>query len=248
MAPTSRADAPRPVVARVLLVEDDPTSARMAATLLGRAGYEVALATTGTQALAAAEAAPPAAVVLDIGLPDMSGIVVARALRERTAAPILFLTAAADDAAKVAAYEAGGDDYLAKPYSPVELLLRLRAILRRSLGPAPASGEQVVASGGVVLDVGAHRVTVHGQSVDLTPREFALLRALMARGGRTIRRHDLLDEVWGPNFVGTRSLIDAHVHRLRGKIEPPAGGSRLIESVRGVGYRFAAPDGAPRGG
>jgi DNA-binding response OmpR family regulator len=184
-------------------------------------------------------------VLLDIGLPDLGGVEVCRRLRQQTSIPVIILTARGAEADKIVGLDAGADDYVTKPVGGGELTARIRAALRRGLGTAaaPPPAERLVA-GEVIVDTAAHRVHVREAEVPLSPREFALLRLLVAHAGRALERAFIFQNVWGPSFYGDQSALDVYIRQLRRKIERDPDHPRLIETVRGVGYRFARPEGA----
>lgn len=224
---------------RILVVDDEPDILDVVAYNLEQAGYRVTAARDGRTAIAEAERVRPDLVVLDIMLPDVSGMEVCRALRrsdKTKGVPILMLTARADEVDRVVGFEVGADDYVTKPFSPRELVLRVRAILRRRSGAPEDTGEAVLSHGCLTLDVSRHEVAVEGQAVDLTSIEFKLLHDLMSRRGRVQSREALLDRVWGyVTGVETRT-VDTHVKRLREKLGPAGA---YVETVRGVGYKFS---------
>ncbi|WP_242427160.1 MULTISPECIES: response regulator transcription factor [unclassified Streptomyces] len=236
-------DAP----ARVLVVDDDPTVSEVVAGYLGRAGFVVRLAADGPAALRAAEDARPDLVVLDLMLPGMDGLEVCRRLRAREdggrPVPVIMLTARGDEDDRILGLEVGADDYVTKPFSPRELVLRVRSVLRRASAPAPAGGPHLTAAG-LSLDPRARRVTKNGTELALTLREFDLLAYFLRHPGQVCGRERLMREVWGWDF-GDLSTVTVHVRRLRGKIEDDAASPRLIQTVWGAGYRF---DAAPGGG
>ena len=213
--------ATRPV--RILVVEDDEEIAQVLQRSLRMEGYEVRTSADGEAALADADAFSPDLVILDLGLPKLDGIDVARTLRADGDVPILMLTARDAVDARVAGLDAGADDYLVKPFAYEELAARLRALSRRSAGP-------------IALDERSRRVTVQGKAVDLSPREFSLLECLLRHPGQSLTRDQLLDQAWPFSVAVTPNAVDAYVHYLRTKLG--AEGSR-IETVRGVGYRLA---------
>jgi two-component system, OmpR family, phosphate regulon response regulator PhoB len=222
---------------RILVVEDEPDLADLVALNLRREGHEVVVAHDGSTALAEIQRSQPDLLVLDVMLPDMSGLEVCRRLRRNAQTirlPVIMLTARNDEVDRVVGFEVGADDYVPKPFSPRELVLRVDAILRRTIAPQEVGGPQVIALGDLVIDVPAHRVEVQGQEILLTALEFRLLLDLASRAGRVQSRDALLERVWGysPN-VETRT-VDTHVKRLREKLGP---GAERIETVRGVGYR-----------
>jgi DNA-binding response OmpR family regulator len=221
----------------ILVVEDEPGIARLVQDYLERAGFAVARASTAAEALAFARTNAPALVVLDLGLPDLDGLDVTRELRRLGDTPILMLTARGDESDRIVGLELGADDYVVKPFSPKELVARIRAVLRRGDSKAPR-GETVRALD-VVVDVPRRRVTVGDRQVELTTTEFALLETLMREPGRVFTRGQLLDAVHGVSFESYERAVDAHVKNLRKKIEPASGPPRYIQTVHGVGYRFA---------
>ena len=221
----------------ILVVEDEPGIARLVQDYLERAGFAVVLAANAEEALAQARTKRPALVVLDLGLPDRDGLDVTRELRRLSDVPIVMLTARGDESDRIVGLELGADDYVVKPFSPKEVVARVRAVLRRSEGKA-ASVETVRALD-VVIDVPRRRVLVGDRQVELTATEFALLETIAREPGRVFTRGQLLDAVHGVSFESYERAIDAHVKNLRRKIEPTPGSPRYIETVHGVGYRFA---------
>ena len=229
--------------ARVLVVDDEPQILRALQLKLRGAGYAVDTATTAADALAAAAMRPPDAVILDVLLPDGRGTDVARELRGWSTAPILVLSAVGDEAEKVAALDAGADDYVTKPFSVEELLARLRAALRRS---AP-SGEPVLEVGRLVLDLDKHLLTVGGEPVALTPNEYDLLRLFMRNEGKLLTHPAILRQVWGPAYGDESNYLHVYVSHLRRKIEPDPTRPRYLLTEPGVGYRLVSPEApAPR--
>jgi DNA-binding response OmpR family regulator len=221
----------------LLLVEDDPRLGDLVARLLAGERHVVERAATGTEALELAEAPGIDAIVLDVGLPDLSGLEVARRLRARgSQVPILMLTARDGIADRVAGLDAGADDYLVKPFAIEELSARVRALGRR--GRASAVAGPSMSSGPILLDETFRAVQVDGVRVDLSPREFALLECLLRHGGQVLTRDQLLDHAWPYDAEVVPSIVDTYVYFLRRKLGP-AGGER-IETVRGVGYRMAS--------
>jgi len=223
---------------RILVVEDEMKIARLVRDYLEHAGFEAVVASTGEAALATARGSRPDLVVLDLGLPGMDGLDVARELRRSTNVPIVILTARGDESDRIVGLELGADDYVVKPFSPRELVARVRAVLRRT-DPARAAGTEVLRAADVEVDVPRMRVTVAGRTVDLTPTEFQLLSTLVARPGQVFTRSQLLDAVHGVAFESFERAIDAHVKNIRRKIEPEPGRPRYLLTVHGVGYRFA---------
>jgi two-component system, OmpR family, KDP operon response regulator KdpE len=220
---------------RVLVVDDERQILRALKVILREAGYDVIEAVTMQEALDRAAVRPPDAAIVDLMLPDGSGVELARRLREWTSMPILVLSAVGEEDAKVEALEAGADDYVTKPFGPRELVARLGAALRR-VGDAP--GEPAIEIGGLQVDLNARVVRRDGEEVHLTPIEFDLLRALVRHRGRLMTHRSLLVEVWGPQYGDDTQVLRAHIANLRRKIEPP-GERRYIRTDAGVGYRFA---------
>jgi two-component system, OmpR family, KDP operon response regulator KdpE len=225
------------VSARVLVVDDEPQILRALQLKLRGAGYAVDTAATAADALAAAAARPPDAVILDLLLPDGRGTDVARELRGWSKAPILVLSAVGDEEEKVAALDAGADDYVTKPFSVEELLARLRAALRRS---AP-SGEPVLQVGRLVLDLDKHLFSVDGEHVSLTPNEYDLMRLFMRNEGKLLTHPAILREVWGPAYREESNYLHVYVSHLRRKIEPDPTRPRYLLTEPGVGYRLVNP-------
>ncbi|MFE2443698.1 response regulator transcription factor [Streptomyces sp. NPDC059426] len=235
-----------PSPTRVLVVDDDPTVAEVVAGYLGRAGFAVDQAADGPGALARAAARWPDLVVLDLMLPGMDGLEVCRALRDKGPVPVIMLTARGDEEDRILGLEIGADDYVTKPFSPRELVLRVESVLRRGrTGPqvpgssAPAPGG-VAHRAGITLDPLARRATRNGRELGLTVREFDLLSFLLRNPGVAFAREELMREVWGWDF-GDLSTVTVHVRRLRGKVEDDPAAPRLIQTVWGIGYRFDAP-------
>ena len=225
------------MASRVLVVEDEPDIRDLLAFHLERGGYQVTRAATGPEALRQLRAAPPDLVILDLMLPEMDGLEVCRRLRAEPATaalPVIMLTAKGDEVDRVVGLELGADDYVVKPFSPKEVLARVRAVLRRAR--APLSGAPL-AVGGITLDGATHRATVAGRPLALTPKEFDLLRALLEARGRVLSREFLLDRVWGYARAGEieSRTVDVHVRRLRAKLGPE--GERIL-TVKNVGYRL----------
>jgi two-component system, OmpR family, KDP operon response regulator KdpE len=228
--------------ASVLLVEDDPAARRaIAANLVGR-GYRVAEADTVRAALRSWDASRPDVVLLDLGLPDAEGTLVIRRIRREALTPIVILSARGQESDRVAALDAGADDYLTKPFGLAELHARMRAVLRRAAGPsADVAGRLQL--GSVVLDAGTREVSVAGRPVELTPREYEMLKVLLAHAGRVVTAGHLLRAVWGTAYSEEAHYIHVYVSRLRRKLaaaDPDGSAARLIVTEPGVGYRIVA--------
>jgi len=224
-------------VTRVLLVEDEESFSDPLSYLLKAEGFEVAVAATGPEALAEYDRNGADLVLLDLMLPGLSGTEVCRALRQRGSVPVIMLTARDSEIDKVVGLELGADDYVTKPYSTRELLARMRAVLRRGAEPEDVTGAALEA-GPVRMDVDRHTVTVAGGHVQLPLKEFELLELLLRNSGRVLTRGQLIDRVWGADYVGDTKTLDVHVKRLRAKIEPDPGLPRHLVTVRGLGYKF----------
>ncbi len=223
----------------VLVVDDEPKIVQLARDYLEHAGFAVLTARDGRAALASLRSAKPDLVVLDLGLPGLDGLDVTRAARKDSNVPIVMLTARGEESDKLVGLELGADDYIVKPFSPKELVARVRAVLRRAESAGDASSAEVIRAGDVALDVPRMRVTVGGRPVDVTPTEFHLLAALARQPGRIFTRAQLLDAVRGVAFESYERAIDAHVKNLRRKIEPNPREPRYVLTVYGVGYKFA---------
>ena len=220
---------------RVLVVDDEPAIRRFLHTSLSGHGYQTFEAVDGQEALSVVMAHRPDLVVLDLGLPDMDGIEVTRRLREWTQVPIIIVTVQEQEAAKVAALDAGADDYVTKPFSMGELLARMRAALRRAAAPA---GEPVFSSGELTVDLARRLVSVSGREVQLTPTEYDLLRALVTYAGKVLTHRQLLRQVWGAGYEGETHLLRVNMSNLRHKLEPDATRPYYILTEPGVGYRL----------
>jgi two-component system, OmpR family, KDP operon response regulator KdpE len=222
---------------RVLVVDDEPQILRALGTTLRGAGYEVETAATAESALAAAAASPPEAVILDLVLPDGSGTDVCRELRTWSEAPVIVLSAVGEEREKIAALDAGADDYVTKPFGVDELLARLRAVLRRS---APTA-EPVIEAGDLTIDVANRAATRAGERLRLSPHEFDLLRVLAQNRGKLLTHRMLLREVWGPAYQAEAHYLHVYVSHLRRKIEPDPSRPRYVLTEPGAGYRFVDP-------
>jgi two-component system KDP operon response regulator KdpE len=223
--------------ARVLVVDDEQQILRALRTSLRGAGYEVETADTAESALAAAAMRPPEAVILDLVLPDGSGTDVCREFRTWSSAPVIVLSAVGEEREKIAALDAGADDYVTKPVGIDELLARLRAVLRRTT----PSGEPVVEVGELVVDLANRTVTTSGRAVHLTPHQFDLLRVFALNVGKLLTQRQLLQEVWGPGYADAANLLQVNVSQLRRKIEPDRTRPRYLLTEMGAGYRLVEP-------
>ena len=231
---------------RILLVEDEENYRVPLAFSLRRDGFDVVQAADGVEAVEAFEAAGPSGggaidlVLLDLMLPRLSGIEVCRRIRRASTVPVIMLTARDSEADTVVGLRIGADDYVTKPYSYRELLARVNAVLRRSRGEEQEPAEPVLEVGRVRMDVERHEVTVDGEAVAMPPREFELLELFMRNPGRVLARGEIIDRVWGADYVGDTKTLDVHVKRIRAKIEVEPGEPKLLITVRGVGYKLAA--------
>ena len=222
---------------RVLVVEDEESFSDALSYMLRKEGFEVAVAATGPEALIEFERTGTDIVLLDLMLPGLSGTEVCRQLRQRSNVPIIMVTARDSEIDKVVGLELGADDYVTKPYSPRELVARIRAVLRRRSEPEelmPAALE----AGPVRMDVDRHTVSVSGETVSLPLKEFELLEMLLRNAGRVLTRGQLIDRIWGADYVGDTKTLDVHVKRLRAKIEPEPAAPRHLVTVRGLGYKY----------
>jgi two-component system response regulator RegX3 len=224
----------------VLIVEDEESFSDPLAFLLRKEGFTTAVAATGQQALAEFDRGGADIVLLDVMLPGMSGTDVCKQLRHRSSVPVIMVTARDSEIDKVVGLELGADDYVTKPYSARELIARIRAVLRRG-GESGLDGEAnplVLSAGSVRMDVERHVVTVSGDEISLPLKEFDLLEYLMRNIGRVLTRGQLIDRIWGADYVGDTKTLDVHVKRLRAKIEANPGSPRHLLTIRGLGYKF----------
>ena len=203
-----------------------------------REGYTVTLAEDGRKAVERFRTSDPELVILDLMLPELSGLDVVRSIRHESTVPIIIVTAKDSEADKVTGLELGADDYVTKPFSVRELVSRVRAHLRRARMSAPIAPEEVLIGGPVEMDVGRHEVRVNGTTVTLPPKEFQLLELLLRRQGRLLTRDFLIEEVWGRDYVGDTKTLDVHIKRLRSKIEVDPSTPTRIVTIRGLGYKF----------
>lgn len=220
------------------MVEDEESFSDALSYMLRKEGFEVSVAATGTSALTEFDRTGADIVLLDLMLPEMSGTEVCRQLRQRSHVPIIMVTARDSEIDKVVGLEIGADDYVTKPYSPRELVARIRAVLRRKSVEMVEAGAATLAAGLVRMDIERHVVTVGGAPVQLPLKEFELLELLLRNAGRVLTRGQLIDRVWGADYVGDTKTLDVHVKRLRSKVEPEPSAPRYIVTVRGLGYKF----------
>jgi DNA-binding response OmpR family regulator len=218
----------------VLLVEDEPSVGELVRSYLSRDGYRVIWVRSGEEALVELDRHPFRAMILDIGLPGMDGVDVCRAVRSRSRVPILMLTARDEEPDRIVGLEVGADDYIPKPFSPRELVARMKAVLRRA---EPQQTQDVLTLGDVVVNRETHDVTIAGEPVELTAKEFDLLAYFVANAGALLTRDQLLDRVWGVEYPGGTRTVDVHVAQLRRKLGRPG----LIRTLRGAGYKAVVP-------
>ncbi len=215
----------------IVVVDDEANIADLVGMYLEREGFRVLKATTGNAGIEAFQTHRPRLIVLDVGLPDIDGLEVCKRIRQSSQVPVIFLTARAEEVDRVVGLELGADDYVTKPFSPAELVARVKAVLRRSDGaPAP----EVVQAGRVAIDTGRREVRVDDAALDFTTKEFALLRFLAERPGLALSRQQILDGVWGHDWFGDARTVDVHIAQVRKKI----GDATTITTVRGIGYRL----------
>lgn len=222
---------------RILIVEDEESLSEPLAYLLGKEGFDPEVVADGQASLEEFDRAGADLVLLDLMLPGLSGTEVCKALRQRSNVPIIMLTAKDTEIDKVLGLELGADDYVTKPYSSRELVARIRAVLRRRSEPEELVSATVQA-GPVRMDIERHVVTVEGETVNMPLKEFELLEMLLRNAGRVLTRGQLIDRVWGSDYVGDTKTLDVHVKRLRSKIEPDPSDPRHLVTVRGLGYKF----------
>ncbi|MBR7833564.1 response regulator transcription factor [Actinospica durhamensis] len=223
---------------RVLVVEDEESFSDPLSYMLRNEGFEVAVAATGPEALDEFDRHGADLVLLDLMLPGLPGTEVCRQLRTRSSVPVIMLTAKDSEIDKVVGLELGADDYVTKPFSSRELVARIRAVLRRHGGQTEELEDSALEAGPVRMDVERHTVSVAGNGVQLPLKEFELLEMLLRNAGRVLTRMQLIDRVWGADYVGDTKTLDVHVKRLRAKIEPDPALPRYLVTVRGLGYKF----------
>lgn len=224
--------------ARILIVDDEPSITEFVSYAMQKEGYETDVASDGETALKMLEEKRYDLFVLDIMLPGIDGYDLCRRIRAKMDTPILFLSARDSELNKVVGLELGADDYLAKPFGVRELMARTRALLRRSQPNDSLSSASEICAGGITLDEDAHTANGNKGPIDLTPREFELLACLMRNAGKVVSREDLLHDAWGWEFITETKTVDTHIKRLRDKIEAAGYDPKLVETVRGYGYRF----------
>ena len=223
---------------RLLVIEDEPSISEPLAYMLEKEGFEVAVAATGPDGVDEFDRSGADLVLLDMMLPGLSGTDVCKALRQSGNVPIIMLTARDSEVDKVVGLELGADDYVTKPFSSRELVARIRAVLRRQVDAVGELAPPTLSAGPVRMDVDRHRVTVSGAPVPLPLKEFELLEILLRNAGRVLTRQQLIDRVWGADYVGDTKTLDVHVKRLRAKVEPEPKNPRHLLTVRGLGYKF----------
>jgi len=227
---------------RVLLVEDERSISEPLTAALEREGFEVDAAGSAAEGLEMFAMRQPDIVLLDVMLPDGDGRDVLREIRQRARTPVVMLTARGEEMDRVLGLELGADDYVTKPFSSAELVARMRAVLRRAAAEPAVETGALLGSGDVAMNLDTRIVTRDGEQVDLTVKEFELLRVLLEHAGKLVKRDDLVSEVWDPNWFGSTKTLDVHVSSLRKKLGDDPGSPRYIHTVRGVGFRFSAPD------
>ncbi len=223
---------------RILVVEDESSFSEALEFLLGKEGFSVVTAATGTEALKKFEQGGIDLVLLDLMLPEISGTEVSRQIRAKSKIPIIMLTAKDSEVDKVVGLEIGADDYVTKPYSARELVARINAVLRRNGGDVVQLDPGVMSVHGIRMDIDRHQVSINGIPASLPLKEFELLEFLMRNAGRVLTRMQLIDRVWGSDYVGDTKTLDVHIKRLRAKIEDDPANPTIIQTVRGLGYKM----------
>ncbi len=232
---------------KILVVDDEPHIVELVKYNLLQEGYEVLMAYDGVEALERAQQDHPDLIILDIMLPYTDGLEVCRQIRRASSVPIIMLTAKEGELERVVGLELGADDYVTKPFSPRELVARVRAILRRTFRDGGPSRPEPLRNGGLTLDPTTHEVTLNGGQIELTAKEFELLRLLLSHPNRVFTRDFLLEHIWGYDYFGSTRTVDMHISRLREKLEDDPAASTFIVTVRGVGYKFKGAETGPPG-
>jgi two-component system response regulator RegX3 len=225
-------------MARILVVEDEETLAEAISFLLSKEGFDVAVAATGPEAIEIFDKSGADLILLDLMLPGLSGTEVCRQIRTKSSVPIIMLTAKDSEIDKVVGLEIGADDYVTKPYSSRELIARIRAVLRRGELHDSADEGATIEVGPVRMDTDRHVITINGETTAIPLKEFELLEFLMRNAGRVLTRMQLIDRVWGSDYVGDTKTLDVHIKRLRAKIEKDPANPEYIQTVRGMGYKM----------
>ncbi len=223
---------------RILVVEDESSFSEALEFLLGKEGFSVITAATGTEALKKFDQGGIDLILLDLMIPEVSGTEVCRQIRSKSKVPIIMLTAKDSEVDKVVGLEIGADDYVTKPYSARELVARINAVLRRNTGDGISTDPGVMSVHGIRMDIDRHQVSVNGIPVSLPLKEFELLEFLMRNAGRVLTRIQLIDRVWGSDYVGDTKTLDVHIKRIRAKIETDPANPKIIQTVRGLGYKM----------
>lgn len=223
---------------KVLVIEDEESFREALDFILTKEGFEVVLAATGTDGVTAFEKVNPDIILLDLMLPGMSGTEVCKTIRAKSKVPIIMLTAKDAEVDKVVGLEVGADDYVTKPYSTAELIARIRAVLRRGGAQQAQGDEDVISLGPIKLDIARHSVQLNGKEISMPLKEFEVLEYLMENSGRVLTRGQLMDQIWGSNYVGDGKTLDVHIKRLRSKLEEDPANPKLLHTVRGLGYKF----------
>ena len=223
---------------KVLVIEDEESFREALEFILTKEGFQIESAATGSDGLTAFDKYNPDIILLDLMLPGMSGTDVCKSIRAKSNVPIIMLTAKDAEVDKVVGLEVGADDYVTKPFSSPELIARIRAVLRRGSSEPRVVDEDVIEFGPIKLDVARHSVQVNGQEVTMPLKEFEVLEYLMENTGRVLTRGQLMDRIWGSNYVGDGKTLDVHIKRIRSKIEQDPANPKLLHTVRGLGYKF----------
>ncbi len=227
---------------RILFVEDEQSISAPFSKALEREGFEPHVAATAARALELQERLEPDLILLDLHLPDGDGRDVCRTIRARSGVPIIILTARGTETDRIVGLELGADDYVVKPFSGPEVIARMRAVLRRVQPAEREAAEEPITIGGLHVDLAARRATLDDQELQLSRKEFDLLAELIRNAGKVVTREDLMDRVWDENWFGSTKTLDVHVRWLRGKLGETADNAAYVQTVRGVGFRFRAPD------